>query len=345
MELQYFWNLDTDPDWTTEGQWTWGQPTGGGGAHGNPDPTSGHTGNYVYGYNLSGDYTDSMPEMHLTSKVIACSTIENVTLKFWRWLGVEGVFDKATIYVSNNGTDWTQIWQNTVQITDSSWTQMSYDISAVADGQPTVYLRWSMGPTDVSWVYCGWNIDDIELWGDKLIFFTFTNPIPVHLSTTYGTTEQLQITATISGVYESYTYDASFYDELGVQVGTTVLGVNSGSSATSNAYLPTPSGVDYNWYVVATSSGGEDNSETYTFSNRFLYEGYVTENSDPVSRTVRLYYRDTGELIDSTTSSGSNGYYSFDALVNDEHFIVAFDDEAGEDYNSLILDRLLPNGE
>lgn len=179
----------------------------------------------------------------------------------------------------------------------------------------------------------------------SLVAFTFTNPIPEHLSTVYGETEQLQLTTTISGGEESYTYDADFYDGFGVQIGTTISGISSGSSAISNSNFPTPSGVDYNWYVVATSSGSEDTSVTYTFYNRFLYEGYVTENSGPVSRTVRLYYRDTGELIDSTTSSGSNGYYSLDALVNDEHFIVAFDDEVGEDYNALILDRVLPNGE
>ncbi|MCK4529351.1 hypothetical protein KAW18_18460 [candidate division WOR-3 bacterium] len=183
------------------------------------------------------------------------------------------------------------------------------------------------------------------LYSGTLITFTFTNPIPAHLSTTYGTTEQLQLTTTINGEEESYTYDATFYNGSDVQIGSTISGVNSGTSATSNAYLSTPSGIDYSWYVIATSDGSEDTSSTYTFSNRFLYEGYVTENGDPVSRIVRLYYRDTGELIDSTTSSGGNGYYSLDTTANDEHFIIAFDDEAGEDYNSLILDRLLPNEE
>ena len=43
---------------------------------------------------------------------------------------------------------------------------MVYDISSVADNRPTVYLRWVMGTTDVSVTYCGWNIDDVEIWGD-----------------------------------------------------------------------------------------------------------------------------------------------------------------------------------
>ena len=48
-----------------------------------------------------------------------------------------------------------------------SWSNKSeYDISAVADGQSTVYVRWTMGTTDTFVaVLCGWNIDDVEIWG------------------------------------------------------------------------------------------------------------------------------------------------------------------------------------
>jgi hypothetical protein len=74
------------------------------------------------------------------------------------------------------------------------------------------------------------------------------------------------------------------------------------------------------------------------------YDGYVTEEGSPVVRTVRLYYRNTGELIDETTSSGVGGYYYLTTTISGEHFIVAFDDDAGEDYNALILDKLLPRG-
>ena len=163
---RYQWTLDIDPGWTTEGAWAFGQPTGGGGEYGGPDPTSGYTGNDVYGYNLNGDYTNYLPERYLTSTPINCSGLFNVHLRFWRWLGVEQPrYDNADVRVSNNGTDWTTVWQNFSEITDVSWTQMDLDISAVADNQPTVYLRWTMGPTDGGWKYCGWNIDDIQLFG------------------------------------------------------------------------------------------------------------------------------------------------------------------------------------
>jgi len=40
---------------------------------------------------------------------------------------------------------------------------VSYNISAIADNQPTVYFRWVMGTTDSSVQYTGWNIDDLEV--------------------------------------------------------------------------------------------------------------------------------------------------------------------------------------
>jgi hypothetical protein len=49
-------------------------------------------------------------------------------------------------------------------VDDGHWVQVAYDISEVADNQPAVYIRWLMGPTDDSYTYCGWNIDDIEIW-------------------------------------------------------------------------------------------------------------------------------------------------------------------------------------
>ncbi len=163
----YFFSMDSNPGWTTEGTWAFGQPSGSGGSdHGNADPSSGYTGSNVYGYNLNGDYTNDMPERHLTSTAIDCSDLSAVSLKFRRWLNVErNSYDHAYVRVSNNGTSWTTIWENGVELTDSAWSLREYDISAVADGQPTLYLRWTMGTTDGSWLYSGWNIDDVEIWG------------------------------------------------------------------------------------------------------------------------------------------------------------------------------------
>lgn len=165
-QLHYSWPLDVDPGWSTQGLWAWGQPLGRAGDHGLPDPTAGHTGAYVYGYNLNGGYTDNMPPYFLTLGPIDCAGLRDVTLKFWRWLGVEEIdYDRAAVFVKAGGADWTQIWENSGAINDTAWQQMSFDVSEVADGQADVYVAWLMGPTDESYNYCGWNVDDVEIWG------------------------------------------------------------------------------------------------------------------------------------------------------------------------------------
>ena len=160
--------LDTDPGWSTEGQWAFGVPLGGGSHCG--DPTSGYTGTNVYGYNLAGDYMDGIPEYYLTTTALDCSGFENVMLSFWRWLGVESAsFDHAKVDVSNDGSNWTIVWEHTgSSFCDGAWIECEYDISSVADDQGAVYIRWTMGPTDGSVTYPGWNIDDICFLGDVL---------------------------------------------------------------------------------------------------------------------------------------------------------------------------------
>lgn len=188
--LIYSWNLDTDPGWTTESGWAFGQPTGQGGfpptpiqptpvgeptppptpvggAAGYPDPTSGHTGTNVYGYNLNGNYANSMPAYYLTTTAFSCLTARNTTLSFWRWLNVErNEHDWAILDGSTDGINWLRIYNNKPEppnTMENSWFQSSYSISSWADRQTTVYLRWGMGPTDSIHVFTGWNIDDIEI--------------------------------------------------------------------------------------------------------------------------------------------------------------------------------------
>ncbi len=155
---------DTSPNWHITGAWSFGQPQGLGG-----DPSGGVTGNNVYGYNLGGDYDNNIPEHYLVSRVIDCSNLAAVQVRFWRWLGVEEAsFDHARFQAGTDDQNWTTIWENPAgpgnTIDDSSWTQVTYDISAIADNQPMLFLRWVMGPTDDTVVYHGWNIDDVQIW-------------------------------------------------------------------------------------------------------------------------------------------------------------------------------------
>ncbi len=158
-------------DWTLGGSsndWEIGTPTGLGG-----DPVDAFGGTFCIGNDLTvdGKYGNSIPEdgNYIYTPVIDCTGYTDVTLKFQRWLGVESNnFDHAFIEVSDDEAAWTTVWNNSIaSFTDSDWIPVSYDISAVADGQSTVYVRFEIGSTDSSVPYCGWNIDDLILQGNR----------------------------------------------------------------------------------------------------------------------------------------------------------------------------------
>ncbi len=181
-EAAFFDPFDANPGWSIQGQWAFGRPLGGGGSYGNPDPLAGYTGTNVYGYNLAGDYPNGMAAtLYLTTPTIDCTRFRNVRLEFQRWLGVEySLYDQAVVQASTDRANWTDVWRHSGSaIADAAWTKVAYDVSALADGQPAVYVRWGMGPTDSAWRYCGWNLDDVALAGDYAsnAMFRFAAPL------------------------------------------------------------------------------------------------------------------------------------------------------------------------
>jgi len=51
------------------------------------------------------------------------------------------------------------------EVWDPAWNLIELAISEWANLQPVIYIRFVMGPTDGSLQYCGWNIDDLEIFG------------------------------------------------------------------------------------------------------------------------------------------------------------------------------------
>jgi subtilisin family serine protease len=165
----YWASMETDPNWQLDEGWAWGNPTGQGSWNG--DPNSGHTGQTVIGYELEGDYDNNLMEArYATTVAINCEGYKNIRLSFWRWLGVESPYDYANVQVSNDGSNWVDIWTvGYSHVSEESWQFVEYSVpSSVADGQPTVYFRWGMGPTDDFVVYPGWNIDDVQVTGNSI---------------------------------------------------------------------------------------------------------------------------------------------------------------------------------
>ena len=163
--------MNTDPGWTCQGLWAFGHPTGGGGwSTGHHDPTAGATGTNVYGVNLAGDYSIAAPNgpFYLIAGPFDFSNVTGTVLQFQRWLNsYYNPYATHTIEVSNNGTDWTTIYTNpaTPPVQDATWTQVSYDISSIADGHASVYVRWGYQIFNYAMPASGWNVDDVAFLG------------------------------------------------------------------------------------------------------------------------------------------------------------------------------------
>ncbi len=219
--------LSTSPGWSTEGQWAYGQPSGQGGDHGGVDPTSGYTGSNVYGYNLSGDYASDLSPQNLTTGAIDLSNKTQTELRFKRWLGVEkSQYDHAKILISTDNANWSEIFANpySTAIEDTSWNSIAIDISAYADNQSTVYIRWVMGSSDGSWQYCGWNIDDAEIWGNT------SGPSSTVFSDNFETNKGWTVNPNSTddantGMWERANPEATSSSGVDCQLGATVSGV------------------------------------------------------------------------------------------------------------------------
>jgi len=171
--ILFYDDFSTDTGWSgyQGDRWERGPAQAGGGtAHGNPDPGYDSTltdDNYVLGYNIGGDYENNMFSTRwITSPVVDCSDVTGVTLQFQRWLNVEDSWWDHAYLEAYDGSGWHTVFENVGEITDSGWTPLQYDVSTYADGNSNFRVRFGMGPTDSSWEYSGWNIDDVFVMGD-----------------------------------------------------------------------------------------------------------------------------------------------------------------------------------
>lgn len=148
--------LDQNPHWTiVNGDsygWEFGVPIIG--------PSDPFSGQYVYGTNLDGNY--SVGPYRLTTTPIDCSTILDTELKYHRFLQNEEFFDLARVDLSTNGTSWHTLWSG--YASDFDWVEEDIDISEYADGEPSVWIRFSLIPDSNSF-YPGFYIDDVMICG------------------------------------------------------------------------------------------------------------------------------------------------------------------------------------
>lgn len=173
--------------------WEIGVPNGGQGYSdvnrryiGNSDPTtdnsSDNTINNVYGQGLSSRSRTEGVAAHynasedwLMTPAIDLSSYYNTQLSFSRWANFEPYYDSAFVEISNDGSNWIDLGHPLFPA-DIDWIDVSFDISAIADRQSTVYIRWRM-VSDQSVFYAGWNIDDVQIAGIFSPIFDWTGTV------------------------------------------------------------------------------------------------------------------------------------------------------------------------
>jgi hypothetical protein len=154
----------TDEGWNhaqvaTQDDWQRGTPAGQA-----EDPSSAYSGSNCWAGDLgqsgwNGVYQANVNN-YLESPSIDCSGETGVKIRFARSLAVEeGIYDQAKIKV--NGVT---VWENQPNgnTIDSGWNIQEVDISAIADNNPDVKVRFTM-ESDTSLEFGGWNIDDFEI--------------------------------------------------------------------------------------------------------------------------------------------------------------------------------------
>jgi len=122
------------------------------------------------------------------SPPIDCTAQDQVFLKFRRWLNVESRKsadggDHARIYVSTDGVNWGDpVWENPgYDFTDDQWTEAVIEITEIAADKPTVYIKFTMGPTNSTRPFSGWNIDDLEVTSESIYPVEGTIGTSVHI--------------------------------------------------------------------------------------------------------------------------------------------------------------------
>jgi C1A family cysteine protease len=162
-------NFDTSTTGWTHGattgadDWRWGTPRG---LANHWDCKLAASGSKVFGNDLNeagtgwdGLYENSVGNW-LQSPVINCTGQQGVHLLFKRWLTVEqGIYDDARVLV--NGTE---VWHNPDggNTQDQVWVPAVIDISALADNQASVQVKFDLA-SDSGLRFGGWNIDDFQV--------------------------------------------------------------------------------------------------------------------------------------------------------------------------------------
>ncbi len=280
--------------WDLQGEWQIGAPQGRGGSSGSGsgggDPGSAYQGSQVLGTDLTGlgtyngNYENSIaaPGQLATSPVFDASGRSEAILRFKRWLGVErSIYDQAFVEVSAGGGSWQRIWENPdSSFSDSSWQDIELDASSQLAGAANAQIRFGID-TDGSVIYCGWNVDALEVIERSTCTQASQGVSPVpdgHLAGGAMMTANPGAGDIVDVTFDSGTCPASgfhlFYgssDDYAMVSGAVC---SIGTSGEASVSLPTPPVSKVTWWIVAAGEGSVESHHGFdSIGNLRLTEG------------------------------------------------------------------------
>ncbi len=236
-----------------------------------------------------------------------------------------------TVTADNNGT-----WQSVRSTISNSSGKWYWEITAdLTSGDMLV----GVGTSSFSLTsYCG---SDANSYGWYAGGTKYNNAGSTSYTPTYN------IDGTIIGLALDLDNGKIWWSKNGTWTGDPVAGTGEAFSGLTGTFF---AGVSIYAINKAFTANFGQSSFTYTVPTGFTaglsdftgqFTGDVLEQSNPVVRTIYLHRRDTGVLVDTTTSSG-NGAYTLTTTYSGAHYIVCLDDSAGESYNDLIVGNVIP---
>ena len=170
-------DFETNKGWRFTGDFERAKPLG---LHantlGNADPDYAYSGEYIIGTDLTidGNYTNSIPDTGWVAQMptLNLKYYKDITFAYYRWLNIQNFeVDKARILLnSDEDTIWDVLWNNpTLSIVNENlWSYHTFNISSYFNRKEKAQLKFTLGSTNSSLNYTGWNIDDVILVGNYI---------------------------------------------------------------------------------------------------------------------------------------------------------------------------------
>ncbi len=263
----YSTGFESTDGWSMTGDWEIGAPLGQGGSsaggEGSRDPSSAYAGAGVLGTNLAGNYRARIfPPDQAESPTFNTFGGADLKVRFKRWLGVQRYqLDEAFVELGQNGS-WTRVWQNPENNTnDGSWRDVVIDGPAALVDAGNVQLRFGLR-TNAQVEYCGWNIDELEVFGFATCEQAASTLSPVPDGAMTGgspMTASAGAGDSVDVVFDTNTCGAPGYHLL-YGNGSDFAAVTGGScaldsSGTDTVTIPAPAVGELVWWVIAGADG------------------------------------------------------------------------------------------